>query len=90
VGSARRSWLSFPLWIGLLGWSESMVPGGGGVNGGVDARRPAAGSVDRRRRSGEAQGFILYLIKAGRLPVRFRRSIAGALGRWPEEEGGVL
>ena len=26
---------------------------------------------------GEAQGFILYLIKAGLLPVRFRPPIAG-------------
>ena len=47
-----------------------MVKGWEGVNGGVGARRPAAGSEDGRR-SGEVQGFILYLIKAGLLPVRF-------------------
>ena len=39
------------------------------VNGGLGARRPAAGSEDIA--GGEAQGFILYLIKAGLLPVRF-------------------
>ncbi len=52
--------------------------------GGVDARRPAAASVDVAR-SGEAQGFILYLIKAGLLPVRFRPPIGRAEGLWPEE-----
>ena len=81
-----------------------MVKGWEGVNGGVGARRPAAGSEDGRR-SGEVQGFILYLIKAGLLPVRFvlyliragllpvrfRPPIAGAVDRWPEGgAGGVL
>jgi hypothetical protein len=41
-----------------------MVKGWEGVNGGMGARRPAAGSEDSRR-SGEVQRFILYLIKAG-------------------------
>ena len=57
--------------------------------GGVGARRPAAASVERRR-SGEAEGFILYLIKAGLLPVRFRPPIGRAEGRWPEGEAGGL
>jgi hypothetical protein len=80
-----------------------MVKGWEGVNGGVGARRPAAGSEDGRR-SGEVQGFILYLIKAGLLPVRFilylikagllpvrfRRRIGRAVGRWPEGEAERL
>ena len=53
-------------------------------------RKPACGGVRRRRRSGEAQGFILYLTKARLLPVRFRPPIAGVVGRWLEAAGGVL
>ena len=71
--------------------------------GGVGARRPCGG-FGRHRRSGEAQGFILYLIKAGLLPVRFilylikagllpvrfKPPIGRAVGRWPEGEAGGL
>jgi len=55
--------------------------------GGQEAKRYVAASVDSRR-SREAQGFILYLINAGLPPVRFRRFIARAVVRWPEEEAG--
>ena len=53
-------------------------------------RKGACGGVGRGRRSGEAEGFILYLIKAGLLPVRFRRRIGRAEGRWPEGEAEGL
>ena len=80
-----------------------MVLKRGRVNGG-HGRKAACGGVRRCRRSGEAEGFILYLIKAGLLPVRFilylikagllpvrfRRRIGRAEGRWPEGEGGGL
>ena len=40
---------------------------------------------------GRCRGFIVYFIKAGLLPVRFRPPIAGAVDRWPEGgAGGVL
>jgi hypothetical protein len=50
-----------------------MVKGREGVNGDVSARRPAAAS-EGVAGEGEAQGFILYLIRAGLLPVRFTPS----------------
>jgi hypothetical protein len=88
--------LIFPLGPRAWGHDEVWARGGKGSMGGVGARRPAA--EVRRRRRGEAQRFILYLIKAGlprsslgqALPVRFRRPIAGAVGRWPEGQAGVL
>ena len=89
MGSGRRSWLSFPMWIWELGWSGSMVLEQGRVNGGC-GRKAACGGAGRGRRRGEAQGFILYLIKAGLLPVRFRWPIGRAVVRWPEGEAGVL
>lgn len=58
-----------------------------GSMGGQEAKRYVAASVGSRR-SREAQGFILYLINAGLPPVRFRRFIARAVVRWPEEEAG--
>jgi hypothetical protein len=67
VGSARRSWLRFPLWIRELGCSGSMVLARGRVNGG-HRRKAACGGFGRHRPSGEAQGFILYLIKTGSCP----------------------
>ena len=86
-----------------MGCSGSMVLKRGRVNGG-HGRKAACGGVRRRRRSGEVQGFILYLIKAGLLPVRFilyliragllpvrfRPPIAGAVDRWPEGEAGSV
>ena len=72
-----------------LGCSGSMVLARGRVNGG-HRRKAACGGFGRHRRSGEAQGFILYLIKAGLLPVRFKPPIGRAVGRWPEGEGGGL
>jgi hypothetical protein len=80
--------LIFPLGPRAWNHDEVWARGGKGSMGGVGARRPAA--EVRRRRRGEAQRFILYLIKAGLLPVRFRPPIAGAAGRWPEGEGGGL
>jgi hypothetical protein len=56
---------------------------------GGQGRKAACGGFGRRRRSGEGQGFILYLIRAGLLPVRFRRPIGGEVVRWPEEEGNA-
>ena len=82
-----------------LGSSESMVLKPGRVNG-RRGRKGTCGGVGRGRRSGDAWRFILYLIKAGLLPVRFilyltragllpvrfRPPIARPEGRWPEEE----
>ena len=51
-------------------------------------RKAACGGVGWHRRRGEAQRFIVYLIEAGLLPVRFRPPIGRAVGRWPEGEGG--
>ena len=48
-------------------------------------RKAACGGFGRYRRSG-AQGFILYHIKAGLPPVRFKPPIGRAVGRWPEGE----
>jgi len=82
-----------------LGSSESMVLKRGRVNG-RRGREGTCGGVGRGRRSGDAWRFILYLIKAGLLPVRFilylmragllpvrvSRPIARTEGRWPEGE----
>jgi hypothetical protein len=64
--------------VGLMGKYGAKAEGS---MGDVGARGPAAGSEDIA--GGKAQGFILYLIKAGFLPVRFRPRIAGAVGRHP-------
>ena len=49
-----------------------------GING-KRGRKAGCGEIRRRRRSGEGQGFVLYLIRAGLLPVRFRsRRIEGS------------
>ena len=55
--------------IPKLGSSESMVLKRGRVNG-RRGRERTCGGVGRGRRSGDAWRVILYLIKAGLLPVR--------------------
>ena len=72
--------------VGLVG---KYGPGAGKGQWGAWAQ----GGLRRgRKRSPErgGAGFILYLIKAGLLPVRFRPPIAGAVGRWPEGEAEGL
>jgi len=82
-----------------LGSSESMDLKRERVNG-RRGRERTCGGVGRGRRSGDAWRVILYLIKAGLLPVRFipylmragllpvrvRPPIARTGGRWPEGE----
>ncbi len=57
--------------MSILGSSESIVLKRRRVNG-RRGRKGTCGGVGRGRRRGEAWRFILYLIKAGLLPVRFQ------------------
>jgi len=60
------------LGVGLIGQYGPEA----GKGQGPDGRKAVCGGFSRRRRSGEAEQLILYLIKAGLLPVRFRRPMA--------------